>query len=303
VNLPGFEAEYARAMAVLIRTRILVSLPSSRRPGVIGVNGQEYPVPDLAALQAVFRRNSDLAEQKMQQGFTELLLTPIAAPVIYLLERVRSTILEQNESGRVLLSRDRPTDPAIPARVNRSEPIWVWDRVRLALDTPDLVYFPSEYTDHDHRGVTKEEAIRDPRFCAVPGWSIGLAEPMPLMPEQGRGQVVGGRKQLEASSTPREYLAALKLPAYQGETGWTPEDFLTHFLIRLATTNEVSHDRHDGNALWLLGTYAPRLKAMTHLVPVGYWAGQAREKLHLTAHRTGNRLGGWVARTVVRLAG
>jgi len=151
------------------------------------------------------------------------------------------------------------------------------------------------------KGLTKEEVMQTTRLCAVPGWSVGLNEPIPIMPQQGQGKVIGGRKQLEPYSTPRDYLRTLSTPTYQGETGWTPEDFLTHFMTQLETTNQVSHDRYDGNALWLLGSYMPGSMPTPHLVPVGYWSRDGGRKMHLSAHRTGNRLRGWVARSTVRL--
>ena len=136
------------------------------------------------------------------------------------------------------------------------------------------------------------------RSCAVPGWSVGLIKPIPIMPQQGQGKVIEGRKQLEPYLTPRDYLRTLSVPTYQGETGWTPEDFLTHFITQLETTNQVSHDRHGSNALWLLGSYmhVPYAK----LVPVGYWT-RDDGRLHLFAHRTSNKLRGWLARSTVRL--
>jgi hypothetical protein len=120
------------------------------------------------------------------------------------------------------------------------------------------------------------------------------------MPQQGQGKVIGGRKQLEPYSTPRDYLRTLSTPTYQGETGWTPEDFLTHFITQLETTNQVSHDRSLSNALWLLGSYMPDSggNRMKSLVPVGYWA---RRRLYLSVHRSANRLRVCVARSTVRL--
>ena len=68
----------------------------------------------------------------------------------------------------------------------------------------------------------------------------------------------------------RDYLQTLSASAYEGETGWTLEDFLAHFITRLETTNQVSHDRYDSNALWLLSSYMPNSMPKALIVPVGY---------------------------------
>ncbi len=123
--------------------------------------------------------------------------------------------------------------------------------MRQVLDTNELVYFPQEYIA-DHHGMTKLEAIHAKHICAIPGWSVGLVESHPIIPAQGQGQM---RKQLELGHSPREYLQILKEPMYQGENGKTLEDFITHFLVYLATIHEVSNDVDDYNALWCLARY------------------------------------------------
>lgn len=268
---------------------------------MIGIDGKEYPVPTQEQLQEVFTRNKELVDRKMRQGFTQLQLTPIAMSTSQLIDRVKTAVLKHAAAGKIIQTKQNSTDADIPVRVNTGEPIWIWDRVRQAVDTPNLVYFPQVYTDRNHQGLTKEEVMQTTRLCAVPGWSVGLIEPIPIMPQQEQGKVIGGRKQLEAYSTPRDYLQTLSTPTYQGETGWTLEDFLTHFITQLETTNQVSHDRYDSNALWLLGSYMPNSMPTPHLVLVGYWSRDAGRKMHLSAHRTGNRLKGWVARSMVRL--
>jgi hypothetical protein len=269
---------------------------------VIGIDGKEYPFPTQEQLQEVFTRNKELVDRKMRQGFTQLQLTPIAMPTSQLIDRVIIAVLEHASAGRIIQTKQNPTDADIPVRVSTAKPLWIWDKIRQAVDTPDLVYFPRAYTDRDHQGLTKEEVMRETRFCAVPGWSAGLIEPVPVMPQQGQGKTIGGRRQLEAYSTPDDYLQTLSTPAYQGETGWTPEDFLTHFVTQLETTDQVSHDRYDSNALWLLGSYIPDSgPGLAKLVPVGYWA-RVRGKIDVSAHRSRNRLKGWVARSAVRLA-
>ncbi len=292
--------EYARSIAVLGRAGILTLLPRSEKLGVAGIGGKEYPVPTREQLRKVFARNKELVRRKMRQGFTRLQLTPLAMPISKLIDRAKNAILEHAAAGKIIRTKQKPAGADIPICVNTDEPVWIWERVRKAVDTPKLVYFPQAYAERNHQGLTKEEVMQKTRLCAVPGWSVGLIEPMPVMPQQGQGKVMGGRKQLEGYSTPHEYLRALSAPAYQGETGWTLEDFLTHFITQLETTGQVSHDRYDSNALWLLGSYVPNLggNRMKRLVPVGYWA---RRRLYLSVHRSANRLRGCVARSTVRL--
>ena len=297
--------EYARTTAALDRTGILTRLPKSDKLGVIGIDGKKYPIPTQEQLQEVFARNKELVYRKMRQGFTQLQVTPIAMPTSRLIGLARTAVLEHAAAGKIIRTKqkqDSSHNADIPVRVNSSgEPIWIWDRVRKAVDTPKIVYFPQAYTDCDHhQGLTKEEVIQKKHLCAVPGWSAGLIEPMPIMPQQGHGKVMGGRKQLEGYSTPHDYLRTLSTPPYQGETGWTQEDFLTYFMTRLEAENQVSHDREDSNALWLLGSYIPDLggNRMKRLVPVGYWA---RKRLYLSVHRSANRFRCCVARSIVRL--
>jgi len=294
------EKEYARTITALNRTGILTLLPRLESLGVIGIDGKEYPVPTQEQMQEVFTRNRELVDMKMQEGFTQLQLTPIAMPTPQLVDRVKTAVLKHAAAGKITQTKQSRTDADIPVRVKTPEPIWIWDILRQTVDTPNLVYFPQVYTKRDHQGLSKEEVMQNVRICAVSGWSVGLIEPIPIMPQQGQGKVTGGRKQLEAFSTPRDYLRTLSTPTYEGETGWTPEDYLTHFVTQLETTNQVSHDRYDNNAMWMLGTYMPDSVPYAELVPTGYWA-RGPGRMYLSAHRTGNRFKLCVARSTVRL--
>ncbi len=129
-------------------------------------------------------------------------------------------------------TRRSPSDPLIPVRVNSEKHVWIWGTLRQALDTDELVYFPQEYSSN-HGRQTELEVVNNGRMCAVPGWSVGLVERLPVMPEQGRGETFGGRRQLEIGSSPRDYLRTLQTQAYQGETGKTLEDFIIKFLNHL----------------------------------------------------------------------
>lgn len=301
-ELFSLEREYSRIRGALSRTEILLPLPRSKSLGIIGIDGKEYPLPSIEQLQELFAYNRHLVERKVQQGFRQLQLIPMALATSQLIERVKSAILIHASAGRIIRTKKNPTDEDTAARVNAAKPLWVWNMLGRALDTSDLIYFPRIYADSNHQGLAKEEVMQERSLCALQGWSVGLIEPTPIMPQAGQGVVMVGRKQIEAGASPRDYLKTISAPPYQGETGWTLEDFLTYFATQLEMTNQVSHDRYDGNALWLIGSYLPNsdYKGLTDLVPVAYW-DRIHGRIYISAHRSGNRLSGWVARSMVRL--
>jgi hypothetical protein len=293
------EREYARCVAALNRTGILTLLPESESFGVIGVDEKEYPIPTQEQVIELFAHNRELVDRKVPQGFDRLELTPMAMPTSLLIDHMRAAILKHAAEGKIYQTRRSPSEPLIPVRVNTEKQVWIWDTLKQALDTDALVYFPQEYSSNP-RGQTKLEAINNGRICAVPGWSVGLVEGLPIMPQQGQGKTLGGRRQLEIGASPREYLRTLQTQAYQGETGKTLEDFITKFLTYLETTNEVSNDVNDNNALWCLGQYLKVTYA--ELVPTGRWHRDVG-RVRLDMHRTGNRLctRRWGGASTVRL--
>jgi hypothetical protein len=295
------EREYARCVTALNSIGILSLLPESGQPGVIGTDGKEYPVPTQEQVAGLFDHNRDHVKRKVPQGFDCLELTPLAMPAHLLIDRMNGAIIKHAAEGKIFQIRRSPSDPLIPVRVNKEKQVWVWETLRQALDTDGLIYFPQEYSGN-HRGQTKSEAVNNGRICGVPGWSVGLVESFLVMPEQDQGKTLGGRRQLEIGSSPREYLRILQEEACQGETGKTLEDFMVEFLTRLETTNEVSNDVRDGNALWCLGQYMKIPYA--EVVPTGRWHRDVG-RVRLDMHRTGNKCcaKNWGVSTVVRLPG
>jgi len=298
-QLFSVELEYARCVFALNQAELLTLLPNSKSWGVVGIDGKEYLIPTQAQVVELFAHNLELVATKVPQGFDLLELIPLAMPTPLLIDRMKAAIIKHAAKGKIYQTRQSQADPLIPVRVNKEKQVWLWETLRQKLDTDELVYFPQEYSSN-HRGQTKLEVIANGDICVVPGWSVGLVESFPVMPQPGEAQTLGGRKQLEISSSPTEYLQALQEPVYQGETGKTLEDFITKFLTQLEATNEVSHMVEDNNALWCLAQYfeIPYAK----VVPTGRWirsVGRAR----LDSHRTNNKLcaKSFGGSTVVRL--
>jgi hypothetical protein len=295
------ESEYNRCLSALKISGILKNLPVSKNLGIIGFDSQEYPLPTLHQIKTIFASNLSLLGRKLPQGFNQLELTSIAMPVPSLIQLLEAAIIKHAAEGNVFQTRHTPSGPLTPVRVNKEKHVWVWETLRQVEIEGKFLYFPQEYSQNNHRGLTKLESIHDPRVCAIPGWSIGLVENMPVMPRQSQGKTLSGRKQLEVGLSPREYLTLLHTPPYQGETGKLLEDFLTEFLIQLETTGEVSYILEDSNCLWCLGQYTKIPYA--EVVPTGSWRkGVGRVRLDM--HRTGNKLctKNCGASTVVRLS-
>lgn len=294
------EREYKRCMAALKDAGILSILTRSKKLGAVGVDGKEYPVPTKEQILNLFEINRKLIQSKTSQGFKHLLLTPMSMPIPMLIDRLKETIIKHTSENKIYQTRRFNSDTLIPVHVNTKKPVLIWEILRQVIDGNELLYFPQDYSGNPG-GQTKFEVINNRNICGVPGWSVGLIESLPFMPEQEKAESLKGRKQLPIGFSPREYLQILNTKPYQGETGKTIEDFVTEFLIRLVTTNEVSNDRYDDNALWLLGQY---LKTKyEYLVPTGWWHRNFGW-LRLDSHRTGNKLctRSWGASTVVRLA-
>jgi hypothetical protein len=177
------EREYTRCVAALTRTGILTLLPKSESIGVIGIDGKEYPMPTQEQVIELFAHNRELVGRKVPQGFDRLELIPMAMPILFLIDRMNAAILKHTAEGKIYQTRRCHSDPLIPVRVNTEKHVWIWDTLRQALDTDELVYFPQEYSNN-HREQTKLEVVNNGRICAVPGWSVGLVERLPIMPQQ-----------------------------------------------------------------------------------------------------------------------
>ena len=277
--------EYDRCLTALSRAGILSALSVSQEKGVIGSDGLEYPLPTREQVTDLFADNRELVTAKIPQGFDRLEMTPLAMSTPNLMDLLTTAIIRHDEQGCIFQTRRSPEDPFVPVRVNKERRVWIWDVLRQRLDTDEIKYFPKEHST-DHQGLTKMQMINSRRICAIPGWSIGLVESLPIMPAPGRGLIIEGRRQLEIGSSPREYLETLRSRPYRGETGITLEDFLTKFLTKLEMTNEVSNDVDDDNAIWCLGQYYKLPYA--DVVPAGRWIRQLG-RLRLDSHRTGNK--------------
>lgn len=288
--------EYAKRMQTLQKLGIISILPTERKLGVRGLDGKEYPVPSLQQVTELFEGNRALVERKKEQGFSRLQLVPLAQSLEQLKSRAEVVIRQHAKEQRILQAKRDPNSSDTPVRVNQETPVYMWDRYLSADKDDGLIYFPQSFTPN-HGGMTKTEVMQSTAICAVPGWSVALIEDSPFLPQQGKGIVKGGRKQLENNLTPNQYLQMLSSKGqYEGETGFTPHDLLIAFLTRLEETNHVSYDWDDSSGAWLIGSYFPQEGG----VPRGYWNRDV-EELYLSRNDPGYQYENWGSPSTVRL--
>jgi hypothetical protein len=296
VETNPLEVQYARCIRILTNTEIIKTLPIAKCLGVIGIDGEEYPVPTLEQVKNLFDKNRELVTKKKSQGFTRLQLTPFAVSIANLKKHAGSVILQHYQEKKIFQAKKNPLDPDIPIEVDKNEPIWTWTGLNEVDENGTLIYFSRSYDLENDHSYSKPELIDVIDVCPISGWSVMLIESFAILPQEGEGQIIGERKQLEINSAPMDYLETLRGAGYEGETGWTPEDLLIDFISRLEETNQVSHDWNDYSALWLLATYQKDEAG----VPYADWY-RGYKQLSSGTYSADVKIQGWGSRSAVRL--
>ncbi len=263
--------QWGSQIKILTKLGILEIFPDSKSYGIRGIDGKEYPVPKPEEILAILEANKAMILKKMEQGFTKLVLEPFAYSADALSDKYRKAILQHHKDGKLLATKDKPTDPDEPLALDENQPLWRWEEGYSHADTEDkLVYFPREFSKN-HGGKTKKELLATDGANA---WRIWLLEDMPNIPREGKGKEKGGRRQVETNKTPTEYLKLFQTdPMYQDESGLTPEADLTYALTHLEETNQVVNDyQGKGSLSYQVGGYFPA----SGVVPGSYWSRGVR---------------------------
>jgi len=239
---------------LLFELGVLETFPESKELGIRGIDGKEYPVPRPEEIIARLEKNKEMILTKMEQGFTKLVMEPFAYSFDKLSDKYKKTILEHHKNGKLLATKENPTDPDENLPLDESEPLWRWEDGYNHCDTEDkMIYFPKEFRK-DHGGKTKKELLSSD---IITGWNIWLVEDIPNIRREGKGQEIGKRHQLETNKTPHEYLKLLQTnPEYKNEEGLTPEADIMYALMNLKEKNQVTNDyQGKGSLSCQLGGY------------------------------------------------
>ena len=268
------EKQYASQVAILEQAGIL-------KEGVIlGIDGNEYPIPTLEQIAVrLFERCKEL-ETKHGQGFTKLLLVPFGMSLDSLQETLKQFLLKYKESHSSFdLETNNPS--FFPSELKGSD----------VGNFPDLVYYSRFFDRKKFQKQTKAQIINT-YGC----WIVHLLQPsdpsnshssgFAPIPREGQGTPQGDlvpRPPLEANKTPNEYLSILQKAQededspYHGETGMTPEDWIIAFMIHLTETGKPLDDWENGgeSMSYLTGAYL----RMSGTMPYMEWRREFQQVL------------------------
>jgi hypothetical protein len=302
--------QYEKQKEILEKTGILQTLKSGEK-GIVGIDGEEYPIPTYEEIQERVEKNKEMLALKTEQGFTELLITPFGMSFDSLREKAIDVVWEHHKSGKFFSavkspdgsfkrgfdSKKSPNDPDVPLDVKdkRSDlDLWKWDNYRGTDKNGMLVYEPKRFDKINHGGKTKQEILERDNS----GWQVAFIEDLPLLPAKGEAKSIGPkgkeRRQLAVGNSPEQYLKLLDPKTrYRGESGMTHEDWLAYVVSHLEKTNQMidtdpsrvrwgEDGEIDGTIYsWNLGSYLPEGQEDLgdfSLVPYGYWGWGCRSR-------------------------
>src|SRR3989338_488833 len=246
--------QWSSQVKILSKFGILETFPDSKKLGIRGIDGKEYPVPKPEDIQARLEAKKEMVLEKMEQGFTKIIIEPFAYSFDALSEKYKKALLQHHKDGKLLATKEKSTDQNETLDLDENQPVWKWEEGYNHCDTEDkIVYFPKEF-GANHGGKTKKELLAS---SETNGWNVWLVEDMPNIPREGKGKEVGKRHQLEANKSPIEYLKSLQTKSeYKNESGLTPEADIMYALTNLEETNQVTNDyQGKGSVSYQVGAY------------------------------------------------
>ncbi len=286
-RLLNLRESYDTQIKLLSQVGILTILPEKMALGIVGIDGKEYPVPSYEEIKERLEKRKEELEPKMNQGFTKILLVPMAMPLDTLIEKLKQRLVAHKKEGKLFNTDGKPVE------LNTENPMWVWNEYAKADKEGKLVYYPKSFEKNNHGGKTKKEIIDEGS-----SWRVSLVEDLPDLPAENSGKSMGGRKQLETNKTASTYLKLLQTDKqYNQEDGFTPEEWLTYFLSHLEAKNQIIDNyQSKGKASFLTGAFFPS----QGLLPFGYW-GSVGGQAELAGVRPSHAVSHSAARSSVRV--
>ncbi len=220
--------------------------------GLTAIDNNFYEVPSAEAIKNHFLSIPNI-RQKIEQGFTRLLIVPFGSSLDLIRKKTSDLIIAHDLKGGL---KNRAGRKLEISKLGAVSPHGEWDEG--AVSSSLLIYLPPTFQESGFEdliiGTTKLDLLdytkSSPPF---PGYHICLIQEDPTIPNINEGVTKGGRPELEVGKSPNAYLKEITTnPIYKGEHGLSPEDWLTLFATNLNQKNEAMGDYP---ANYLIGAY------------------------------------------------
>ena len=273
----SFEKNIEKKYAAQIKSLQEISFLETKdgKLGLTAIDNKFYEVPSAEAITKHFLSIPNI-KQKIDQGFTRLLIVPFGTSLDSLREKTKKVLLKHVMENKLL--REDGSELELDIRT----PLFTVTGFDEIDTKHDLLYYPNSLSLGDNGGRTKNELLEEPDVVSpFPGFHILLFQEDLQIPDTEQGKTKGGRQQLEAGQSPNNYLSILQTnPLYTHERGLTPEDWLTLLTTNLNQYNRVINDWRSGTdkCSFLIGSYLPKYR----LVPSADWGeGQAQAVIEM----------------------
>ena len=247
------EEQYEKAVSGYREFGWLKTLASGQE-GIIGANGQEYPLPTFREIQKALLANPEFfAEKFAVMENPRIHLTPFALSPRAMADGYGRQIEDHFAEEKVKGSARIPDQHKTKLFGADSQPLELRadkQNVYFGDSLDNLSYFPEwrekKGSVEASGGLTKEEAI-----AKSGGWQVVIIEDIPLAPIEGRGKTIekeikirGKTKKVKRTQVAGGLNVAEqdKLLKRQSETGLTPEDWLSFARLHLKEKNIVLDD-------------------------------------------------------------
>jgi hypothetical protein len=235
--------------------------------GIKDMRGIDRKLPTIEAIQKHF--SQEKYTEKIEQGFTRLLIVPFGYPIETLKIRYQELLLKKHKAGKLLDRDGNKLD------LDTENPLYFFEGFNHADETGSMIYYPKQFDKENHGGKTKEQLLQDTTE-PFPGFHVLLIKPDLTIPRKGNAKTTASRTDLEAGQSSRYYLKTLQAnPHHHHEQGFTLEDQLTLAILELEQNNKViddySNDKDSVN--FVVGNY----HTASGGVPVFYWCRYLRQ--------------------------
>ncbi len=266
----SFEKMIEKKYAVQIKSLQEISFLETKdgKLGLTAIDNKFYEVPSAEAITKHFLSIPNI-KQKIDQGFTRLLIVPFGTSLDSLREKTKKVLLKHVMENKLL--REDGSELELDIRT----PLFTVAGFVESDTTNNLLYYPKSFTNTGNDGRTKTELLEEPDASSpFSGFHVLLIQEDIQIPSTEKGAIKGGRQQIEAGHSPDEYLSSLLSNSlYTHERGLTPEDWLTLLTTNLNQHNRVINDWRSGgdSCSLLIGSYLPGYRS----VPSADW-GEAQ---------------------------